>query len=315
MLTRLLAVVSAGALATLAVGAPAPAQTDGDDAEPSIPTPAVEILDPGEEPRAPLRFALTAGMSVTATQSVDQYIRQVDEEGFGNSDRVPTIDLGLRLDVQTVGPDGTAQVLIAFTSVDATGNGSAASADQARAIESALADLTDLTGTSTFTNRGVQVSGSFDVPDDLPDTVKTLLDQYESQLSTVTPPLPEEPVGVGARWRATTELELGGITAQQRYDYTVESIEGSHVELRVRLRQTAEPQDFDPPGARKGDEYHLLSLRTTGKGTTTFDATTPVPPSAVVEAHSKQRLRFEERGKDAETIDVTIDQEQRISSP
>ena len=39
MLTRLLAVVSAGALATLAVGAPAPAQTDGDEGAPSIPIP------------------------------------------------------------------------------------------------------------------------------------------------------------------------------------------------------------------------------------------------------------------------------------
>jgi hypothetical protein len=313
MLTRLLTVVSAGALATLVVAAPAPAQTDGGDSP--IAEPTVEVLDTGAEPRAPLRYALAAGTSVTATQSVDQYVRQVDQEGFGNSDRVPTIDLGLRLDVQEVGPDGTARVALAFTSIDATGNGSAASSDQARAIEIALADITDLTGETTFTNRGVQVSGSFDVPDGLPDAVTTLLDQYESQLATVTPPLPEEPVGVGARWRAMTELELGGITAQQRYVYTVESISGSVVELSVKILQTAKPQDFEPPGARKGDEYRLLSLRMTGKGSTTLDATSPIPPSAEVEAHAKQRLRAKERGGDTETLELTIDQEQRISTP
>src|SRR5262245_18597945 len=315
MLPRLFAAVATGALATMTIATPAPAQTDGGAEGSAIPAPTVEVLETGDEPRSPLRFALTAGTSVTATQSVDQYIRQVDQDGFGSSDRIPTIDLGLRLDVQAVGPDGRADIAIAFTSVDATGNGSAASSDHARAIEIALADITDLTGTSTITNRSIPVSGSFDVPDDLPNYGKTIVEQYESQLATVSPPLPEEPVGVGARWRATTVLELGGITAEQRYEYTVESIDGSQVELRVKLRQTAEPQDFDPPGARKGDQYRLLSLRTTGKGATTFDATQPIPPSAEVAANAKQRMRVKERGEDAETLTITIEQEQRISTP
>jgi hypothetical protein len=312
MLRRLLILAAAGTLVAVAAAPSAPAQTDDNGA---IAAPTVEVIDPGDEPRAPLRYVLTPATSTTSTQSIDQFIRQVGEDGFGNSNRAPTIDLGLRLDVLDVQPDGTARITFAFTSVEADGNGSAASEAQARAIESALADITEMTGETTITNRGVQLSGSLQIPEGFPDNVKALLEQFENQVASATPALPEEAVGVGARWRATTELTLGGITSQQRYEYTVESIDGGTAELSVKLLQTAKPQDFDPPGAPAGAEYRLLSLRTKGKGSVTLDPTAPIPPSAEIAAKGKQRMRVKERGEDPETLTITIEQEQRLSSP
>jgi hypothetical protein len=321
MSRRLLLVLLACMLASGGVATSAAAQSDGGgsgdsgEATSDLPQPVVDMLDPGDEPRAPLRYALTTGTTSTATQTVDQSIRQVDQDGFGSTTRVPTIDLGLQLTVLEVLPDGTARVGLAFTSVDATGNGSAQSSDQARAIEIALADITDLTGESTITDRGVVLAGGYEIPEGLPDTVKALIEQYESQLQSVSPPLPEEALGVGARWRATTELDLGGIEARQTYDYTVESVSGPEVELSVRIRQIAKPQDFEPPGARKGDEYRLLSLKLRGKGSMTLDLTTPIPVEAAIEGQAVQKTRTRERGGDTETVTATIDQEQLISTP
>jgi hypothetical protein len=310
---RLLTITAAGTLAVRVAGAPAPAQTDGEGSQVAAPT--VEVLDPGDEPRAPLRYALVAGTSVSGTQSIDQYIRQVDQDGFGNSTRVPTIDLGLQLDVQEVQPDGTARVTFGFTSVEATGNGSAASSDQARAIEIALADVTDLTGDTTISNRGVPLDTSLDVPDDLPDTVRSILEQFESQASALTPPLPEEPLGLGARWRATTEAELNGIEFEQEFVYTLESMTGTQLELRITAKQRAAPQEIDVPNAPSGTEIRLLSYRAKGKGTTTFDLAAPLPVESEVKLHLVNRVRVKEREGDVETTKTTSDQEQRISSP
>jgi len=315
MTRRPLTLIVVGALAAGASAATAAtASGQASEEETDIALPTVEVLDAGDEPRAPLRYTLTAGTGFAATQTVDQSIRQVDQDGFGSTTDVPTIDLGLQLAVAEVGPDGTARVDLAFTSVTATGNGSAASADQARAIEIALDDITDLTGQTTTTDRGVVVAGGYDIPEGLPDTVKSLVEQYETQLQSVSPPLPEEALGAGARWRAATELDLAGIEAQQRYDYTVESVNGSQVELSVRFRQTAKPQDFEPPGAGKGDEFRLLSLRLRGKGTMTLDLTKPIPLDAEITAHAVQKTRTHLRGDDPEVITATIDQTQRITS-
>ena len=312
MHARLLAVVATGALATSTVGPPAPAQTE-DESPPVAPT--IEVVDTGDEPRVPLRYALVAGTSVTGTQSIDQYIRQVDQDGFGNSTRIPTIDLGLQLDVQEVKPDGTARVTFGFTSVNATGNGSAASSDQARAIEIALADITDLTGDTTTTDRGVPLDTSLDVPDDLSDTLRSILEQYESQASALTPPLPEEPLGLGARWRATTEAELNGIEFEQEFVYTLESMTGTQLEVTITAKQRAAPQEIDVPGAPRGSKIRLLSYRAKGQGTTTFDLAAPLPVESEVKLHVVNRVRAKERSGGVETTKTTSDQEQRISTP
>lgn len=309
---RLLTIATAGTLAVMAAGAPAPAQTDGEGS--GVADPTVEVLDPGDEPRAPLRYALVAGTSVTGTQSIDQYIRQVDQDGFGSSTRVPTIDLGLELDVQEVQPDGTARVTFGFTSVEATGNGSAASSDQARAIEIALADITDLTGETTTSSRGVVLDTSFDVPDDLPDLLRSIVEQYESQVASLTPPLPEEPLGVGARWRATTEAELNGIEFSQEFVYTIESVTGTQLELSVTAKQRAAPQEIDVPNAPRGTEFRLLSYRAKGTGTTTIDLAAPLPTESEVKLRVVNRVRSEEHDGDVETTKTTSDQEQRIST-
>lgn len=287
----------------------------GDEADTAPTAPVVEVIDPGAEPRAPLRYALTAGTSYTATQTIDQKIRQLDDEGFGNTTEVPTIDFGLRLDVQDVQPDGTARVAMAFTSVDATGTGSAASSDQAVAIEIALGDITDLTGTTVMTSRGVPLESSFDVPEGLPEIVDTVIEQLEGQVAALTPPLPEEPLGVGARWRATTEAELASIRFEQSFVYTIDSITGSQVELSVAVRQRAAPQEIDIPNAPRGTKVRLLSYRARGKGSNTIDLATPIPVESEVSLEVVNRVRSEKSNGDTETVRTTSEQEQRITTP
>ncbi len=309
--------VVAAVLATAAgVAAPATARAQVDGSGDVVPTaPKIEVLDAGAEPRVPLRYALTAGASYTATQTVDQRIEQIDDEGFGNTTEVPSIDLGMRLDVIEVLLDGTARVALAFTSVDATGTGSAASADQALFIEIALGDITDLTGETVLTDRGAVLESSYDVPEDLPVLVRSVLEQVESQMAALTPPLPEEPLGVGARWRATTQVTLSGITVEQDARFTLESITDTGVEVSVSLRQRADRQEIDVPNAPRRTSARLLSYRGTGDGTSTFDLRAPVPVASEVAITVVNRVRTRDADGDVETVRTTSEQEQRITTP
>ncbi len=293
-------------------GALAGAGTDDGQAASSEPT--IELVDAGNEPRTPLRYALVAGTSFAATQTVDQTIEQIDGDGVRTTTQVPTIILGLQTDVAEVLPDGTFRTTFAFTSVDTKGDGTARSADQALAIELQLNDIVGSSGETTATARGVVLDAGYDIPGSLPAAIKTVLEQFETQLQSVSPPLPEEPVGAGARWRVTTQLELAGVEAEQRYDFTLESVAGTGIDLTVELRQTARPQRFDPPGARSGDRYRLVALRARGSGSMSLDLATPVPLDADVTARSVQKTRVRQSGEDPQVITAKIDQEQQVKT-
>lgn len=300
-----------GSFVAAALVAPASAQRDERTTESTPAPPVVELVDPGQEPLVPLRYTVTAGTTTQALQTVDQKIQQVDDEGFGRTDRLPTIEFGISVTVDEVLPDASFRTSLGFTGVFATSDGSALGQQQARQIEAMLAPLRNLTGASTTSDRGVVLSASYDIPDDLPSQVSTVLEQLETQLTQLTPPFPEEPVGVGARWRVTTQLELGGIEAEQHYEYRVVSMSGPEVEIDVKLRQTAKRQPFDPPGAPEGARYRLLRFRNRGEGTLRIDLTKPLPVDSEMSGHLVQRFRVTHDGE-TETYRVTIDQEQGL---
>jgi hypothetical protein len=60
--------------------------------------------------------------------------------------------------------------------------------------------------------------------------------------------LPEDAVGEGARWRATTRLELAGIEVRETYTYTLARRDETGVELGVKHVQKARRGPADLPG-------------------------------------------------------------------
>jgi Family of unknown function (DUF6263) len=270
-------------------------------------TPEIEVLDAGSEPREALRLAPAVGSSERSAMTVRFTIEQ-----SGASDatlKAPPIRVRMEATLQDINANGDLHATFSYPSFDVL-KGNGASAKQRRSLQQSLAGLTGVTGELTLTTRGALVDSNLDIPPGLDPNTEQLLGQLRDQFRDVTVPLPEPEVGVGARWRATTQLTLNGIEARQVYEYRLKKRTGTTLELDVRGTQTAKRQTVDTPG---GATLRVKSYKTTYRGTTVADLTGLLPVSSRIRGSGDQTFDLragDERGELRQHVDVRVDLEQ-----
>jgi hypothetical protein len=200
------------------------------------PTPTVEVLDAGKAQLEQLRLSPSVGASQRSTMTVTFAIQQ---SGVSSASvKPPPTEATVETTLQGMTPEGNLQISFTYPKFEVLKGGDA-STSQRRRIQRAFSGLTGLSGQLTVTPQGVLVDSTLNVPPNLDSSVSSLVTQLGDQLRTLSIPFPESPVGVGARWRATTALGVNGIQANQVYEYTLKKRTGSVVVLGVRGTQTA----------------------------------------------------------------------------
>ncbi|MGP1347831.1 MAG: hypothetical protein ACTS3F_14335 [Phycisphaerales bacterium] len=274
----------------------------------------IVLVDPGVSPREPLRRAFEAG----AVRSFSLEVVGESHQKFNGVDfpvrRMPGTVMTLRSEVLSVREDGSASVR--FVIADAQVRDGAAGADGGdgggegggggeRSAEAAVAraDMAALKGAEltyrvsargVLSDPGVILKGE----QELSRSARLQLDQFQRTLEQIVVPLPEEAVGIGARWRVSTPIDLGAIRANRSVEYTlVDRLEGGRMELGFAITVSAPEQELEETNIPAGTELELLSLAGTGEGVgllegdaavatrvswrvavdTEMDFTTPVP--------------------------------------
>ena len=67
------------------------------------------------------------------------------------------------------------------------------------------------------------------------------------QMKVLSIPLPEEELGVGARWEVYQTLVNSGMTMYQKSEFELVAVDGRKVTLKSKLEQTAPPQAMESP--------------------------------------------------------------------
>lgn len=88
---------------------------------------------------------------------------------------------------------------------------------------------------------GENLETTFDLPDDLPAMMESILQQVTDQATALMVPFPNDRVGAGASWTATSSLEFNGIEILQVAIYSLDALEGDDYRISVDLEQTFEP--------------------------------------------------------------------------
>ena len=83
--------------------------------------------------------------------------------------------------------------------------------------------------------------GQLEFPPGTDAEAQATLQQLETQLSTLSMPLPFEAVGVGARWKVTEHPVANGLASTRSVVYTLVERTDNRIVLRSKLRQTAHP--------------------------------------------------------------------------
>jgi hypothetical protein len=249
--------------------------------------PNVEVLDAGSEPGEVLRLAPAVGASEASTMTM-----RVDLEQSGVSDlnvKAPPIRAQIAAALQDLTPEGDLHASFSYPSFEVLRRKGTSSQQRTRLV-SALDQIEGLSGDLTLTARGVLRDSNLDIPDDADPSITQFVEQLRDQLRNITIPLPEEAVGVGARWRATTPLTLNGIRVRNVFEYRLKSRTGTTLELDVRGTQTARRQTVESDGAT----VRVKSFKTTFRGATTMDLTRLLPVASRVRGTGDQKFDVKE---------------------
>jgi hypothetical protein len=266
------------------------------------PTPEVAVVKQGAEPLEPLRLAPPVGSSEQVAMTITQSIQQ---SGISSEQvNVPPIRATIAASLPDTTPNGDLHITFSYPSFEAL-KGNRSTAASRRTVDRALEGFQGLAGDMTITPQGAVVDSRLDLRTDVDPTVAQVLGQLTDQLRNLTVPLPEPAVGVGARWRVTTELTLNGIKARQVYEYTLRKRDGPRLELDVRGTQTARPQPVET-GQQSGVNLRVTKFKTTFRGAVTLDLTRMLVASSRVTGDSNQTFRVD-AGDEGGTLDQHID--------
>ena len=253
----------------------------------------VQLLDPGANPREVLR--LTPNMAPTSRTLT--FSSEITQSGVSSATVGP---LQMRTVISTTtgttGPGGTIRVPYTYGSfqllVTSTGT-----PQQLDAIRSSLAQFLGFGGEYTLSSTGVVLSNHFEIPSAVNSTVRSVLEQLSSQSDQLSVPLPTKAVGIGARWRGTTQLTLAGINLRQTYEYKLRSRDRGRLALDVHYTQVAAPQHLTSPGLTPGVSVDVTSYHVAGKGAMVLELSQIIPLSGHLAAQGVQEFRVRQSGR------------------
>lgn len=244
--------------------------------------PLVKLLEPGSEPRQALRWTVKPGFEQALTArlgiGVDAVIVLIRSS-------MPMVegDYALTMHAKKVRKDGTVQVGFSVTGVDVVvPEGEAPK--QTEAQMAAMQERVRVVGTYTLSPQGAISDFELTKVSDGTPAVPSLVDLLRWSLGQMTPALPAEPVGVGAKWSAHESILQGGILVNQLRTFELVKVAGNRVELSVDLRQSASPQPYTNP--MTGAKFELQGLNGIGSGSVGWDLSQLAPLTASIEANA-----------------------------
>src|SRR5678815_3185112 len=237
----------------------------------------VTILSTGTRTTKALRYSIPADFKthLELTVAVEMAVNVL-----GQAIAVPSTPIRLGADVAVTKIEGDdITYSMAFTGATLDGD---ATSPLASALQAGMAGISGVKGVTTVSTRGVTKSSSLEVSD---AALKTMLAQ--SSVENLSSALPEEAVGVGARWEVRQSMANDGSTQFQSAIYEVTAIDGPSVALKVTTTSTAPSQTIsNPMVAAVGGEMRLDSLTGSGKGTVAVRLDSLVPTSTMEQVTS-----------------------------
>lgn len=263
--------------------------------------PALEVLDPGAEPRRVLELRFVEGDTATAQLTSDLKITDVD--GVAVLDPPPVVQT-VRFDIDRVNGD---EADVSFEVLSVKIDDSAGTLDDTTLVELTvdLYAVIGLKGTGTIDRRGQSSAFRYDVPDDFDAVAVDTLDQLEQDVAAMGVPLPEVPLGLGARWRARDTIRVNGVRSEQVITYEISAIDGETVSYSATVEQSSPAQDLPDRTLPAGTTARLLAASARGTMTGTLQLGSVVSMADLV-LSGQQKVEITD-AKGSSTVSHDID--------
>lgn len=254
--------------------------------------PVVKLLGAGNGEKKELRVAPKPGTSETF-QMVMNMDMTMDMGGMGQIPQtVPPIVMVMTADVKSV--DANGDIHYSYTLADAS-VGEGADPTMAKMMTDEMKKMVGTKGTVVVSNRGFTKQADL-IP--APGLDPEQLGQMQKSMQHASAPFPVEPVGVGAKWQVSQNIEDNGLKLNQVTTYTLTERTGDVVVLQAELVQKADGQSINAAGLPPGATASLESFESAGSGTSTLSMGHLFPTASTLKHGMKTRMKINAQGQE-----------------
>ncbi len=139
------------------------------------------------------------------------------------------------------------------------------------AVQPMIASIEGLKGSATVTSRGFAKESDIEVPANINPQIGTMIESMKDSMGRVSSPLPEEPIGVGAKWTVTQDIVSNGMKIKQTSTHTLKGIKDGKYDIDLAIEQKGEEQAIAAAGLPPGTTLTLKSLESSGTGKMLLD--------------------------------------------
>ncbi len=275
--------------------------------------PIVRLVDAGAAPRSLMRLRVPLG----ARQKAAMVMRMSMSMSLPTGDMSPMTALPpskmvVETEVTEVTADGNIRYEFKLAAVEVL-EPPGVDPSLAANLRASLQGLVGMKGVFVLTERGFMRSGDLELPASAPPLAQRLMTGMKTSLSQMVSPLPEEPVGAGAKWTVSATITQNGMTLAQTTKVQLLSRDAERAATRGTVVQTAAPQRLDLPGLPPGTTVDLVSLESTGEGEQRLELTKVMPVHAAVKVASLVEMSFRLREYQQEQW-VALELEMEVSA-
>lgn len=265
----------------------------------SSPPAKVALLTPGKSPRKPLRYSLPSAsfkqkIGMTMTMAMDM---QMGAGGQSVKMRLPPIRMEMELSVAEKLSDQEVRCKFAVTGADVLAGGDPMFDAMRGTLKSELQKAVGVGGGLIVNHRGVNRKMELALPPDMGQQMRQTMESSWQAMDQLSSPLPEEPIGLGARWQVDQLIEQNGLKLKQKTIFELVKLKGSKGVLKTTITQTADPQITSLPNIPAGFTAELLSHSGSGTGEVDLDLTGLAPRAATVSIKTDTAIKVTGQGQ------------------
>ena len=251
------------------------------------PTTKIDLLAAGTGEKKQLRFTPVVNSRQTSTLTL-----RLDDKGLAAT--IPATKLTMEIVVTQIAANGDISFDFTYKNVDIVAE-PGIPPSVIEPIRRSLSSLVGLSGAVVVDSRGQTKSTSLRLPQELDSSTQQIFEQLSNSLGQLYAPLPEEAVGLGARWRTSQELNINGIQLTQSAIYELVSNQGNVLQLKMLVEQEAQSQEVKlptSPDIPAGFRVQLRSFSNQGEGEMTLQLGQMLPRRSILSSRSSVVLNL-----------------------
>ena len=268
----------------------------------TVKLPQIEVISTGTGNKEKLRFQSKVGAKQTINVILSKDTLMSIGEFKMPRAKLPNYNIALESTVTKVEPNGDIHYDIEYADVKIQGDAQTRP-ELIRVISKQIGQIENFRASAIIDNQGRAKKVNYVIPETVDVNIKFLVEQLSNSLQQLSSPVPEEAVGIGAKWRINSDTSINGINLKQTTTYELLNVKNGVATLNVNLQQKeTSSQVIDYPGLPLDGILTLKSFKANaqGKATIELDKVMPVNSQLNLIANS------EYIGKNVNTLEETL---------